>query len=404
MAGVMYNHKCELDERISALRERAVAHLSEGWDRRRQVIARAPGRLEVLGGHTDYNEGFVLAVATEQATVVAAARREDSLVRAWTDCDESEADFDITRLDEGPWGQWWDYLAGVISELRAQDCMRVGADVAIVSDVPVGGGVSSSAALEVAGAIVMSELSGCEVEPEALALLCQRAENNYVGMNCGIMDQFASVFGRAGHAMWLDCRSREHRAVPMNSDEARFVVCDTNKPRELVDSAYNERRETCERAAEVLGARALRDVDEQMLAANAKLLSETQLRRARHVVSENARVNAGAEALERGDMAVLGELLSASHVSLRDDYEVSCEELEIMRNAALGAPGCFGARLMGAGFGGCVLGLVEAATVDEFAAQVGQQYQAETGLEPDIFATAPADGAGLIPDESGEEQ
>ncbi|MFW6437677.1 MAG: galactokinase, partial [Armatimonadota bacterium] len=374
----MYNHDCVMTDRVRALRDRAAAHLAACCDRPPQVVARAPGRLEVLGGHTDYNEGFILAVATEQATVIAAAFRGDHLVRAWSDSDESEADFDLERLDDGPWGKWWDYLAGVFAELRAEGCAPVGADLAVVSDVPVGGGLSSSAAIEVAGAITMSTLAGCEIAPEALGLLCQRAENTYVGMNCGIMDQFASVFGRAGHAMWLDCRSRERRLVQMNSEEARFVVCDTNKPRELVDSAYNERRATCERAAEILGARALRDVDAQMLAANSKLLSETQLRRARHVISENDRVNAGVKALEHGDMAVLGELLNASHVSLRDDYEVSCEELEAMRNAALAAPGCHGARLMGAGFGGCVLALVEAATVDEFAAQVGQQYQAET--------------------------
>lgn len=400
----MYNHKCAMDNRTRALRDRALTRLGECCGRRPSVITRAPGRLEVLGGHTDYNEGFVLAVATEQATVIAAARRGDHLVRAWTDCDESEADFDIERLDEGPWGKWWDYLAGVIDELAGEGCAPVGADLAIVSEVPVGGGVSSSAAVEVSTAIAMSTLAGCEVEPETVALLCQRAENRYVGMNCGIMDQFASVFGRVGHAMWLDCRSRERRLVPMNSEEARFVVCDTNKPRELVDSAYNERRATCERAAKILGARALRDVDEQMLAARGKLLDETQLLRARHVVSENDRVQAGVKALEHGDLDVLGELLNASHVSLRDDYEVSCAELEAMRNAALAAPGCFGARLMGAGFGGCVLALVQTVVVDEFAAQVGQQYQAETGLEPDIFATVPADGAGLIPHESEEDK
>lgn len=400
----MYNHECEVDERVGALRDRAVARLGTRFGVDPEAIARAPGRVEVLGGHTDYNEGFVLAVATEQATVVSAARRDDHILRAWTECDDSEADLDITRLDDGPWGKWWDYPAGVVAEFRAEGCPVVGADLAIVSDVPVGGGVSSSAAIEVSTGIAMSTLAECEIEPEALALLCQRAENSYVAMNCGIMDQFASVFGRAGHAMWLDCRSRERRLVPMNSDHARFVVCDTNKPRELVDSAYNERRATCERAAEILGARALRDVDEQTLAASGKLLDETQLRRARHVVGENARVNAGAEALERGDMDVLGELLNASHVSLREDYEVSCAELESMRNAALGVPGCFGARLMGAGFGGCVLALVQTATVEDFAAQVGQQYQAETGLDPHIFATNPADGAGLIPHESEEDR
>lgn len=393
-----------MDARTRALRERSTARLGECCDRRPHAIARAPGRLEVLGGHTDYNEGFVLAVGTEQATVIAAARREDTLIRAWTDCDQSEADFDTTRLDEGPWGRWWDYLAGVASELRAEGCPPVGADIAIVSEVPVGAGVSSSAAVEVAAAVALSTLARCRIEPEALALLCQRAENEYVGMRCGIMDQFASVFGRPGHAMWLDCRTRERRLVPMNSDAARFVVCDTNTPRELVDSAYNERREQCERAAALLGARALRDVDARMLAAGVKLLDETLLRRARHVVSENARVSAGVKALRTGDMPTLGALLSASHVSLRDDYEVSCPQLEAMRDAALATPGCLGARLMGAGFGGCVLALVESAAVRRFAAQVEQRYRADTGLEPQIFATAPADGAGRIPREGEGER
>ena len=398
----MYTYEHTLTERTRVLRDAAVARLQARFGVEPEAVARAPGRLEVLGGHTDYNEGFVLAVATEQATVIAGARSGDSLLRAWTDCDESEAAFDIRRVDEGPWGRWWDYPAGVIAELRSEGCEPVGADLAVISDVPIGGGVSSSAALEVACALVMAGLAGCTVDAEALALLCQRAENDYVGMRCGIMDQFASVFARAGHAMWLDCRSRERRLVPMNSDDARFVVCDTNTPRELVGSAYNERRESCERAAEILGVDALRDVDEEALAAGAELLSETQRRRARHVVGENARVNAGVEALQAGDMDTLGELLNASHASLRDDYEVSCPELEAMRTAALGSPGCFGARLMGAGFGGCVLALVEAGLVDDFAARVGQQYQAETGLTPQIFATAPADGAGMIAFESEE--
>ncbi len=396
----MYN-QCAPDEPLCRA---ALAGLEDCCEREAEVIARAPGRLEVLGGHTDYNEGFVLAVATEQATTVAVAARDDHLIRAWTDCDESEADFDIRRLDQGPWGRWWDYLAGVASELMAEGCPVVGADVAIASDLPIAGGVSSSAAIEVASALAFSTLAGCAIEPEALALLCQRAESDYVGMHCGIMDQFASIFGRAGHAMWLDCRTRERRMVPMRSTDARFVVCDTKKPRELVESAYNERREECERAAALLGAAALRDVDEAMLAERAGVLDETLLRRARHVVTENARVQAGVEALEAGDMPLLGELLSASHVSLRDDYEVSCEELEAMRDAALSQPGCFGARLFGAGFGGCVLALVEATAVDDFAAQVAGRYQAQTGLQPHIFATAPADGAGLMPREGEGER
>ena len=395
----MYNHECRMDAPTRRLAQRAADELLARFDCHPEVVARAPGRLEVLGGHTDYNEGFVTAIAIEQATVVAAAKREDRLLRAWSDCDESEATFDLDRLDEGPWGRWWDYLAGVVRELGTEGCAVPGANVAIASRVPVGGGVSSSAALEVSGAIALSALADCEVDAEALALLAQRAENNYVGMRCGILDQFTSVFARKGQILWLDCRTRERRLVRMAADSVRFVVCDTKKPRELVSSAYNERRAQCERAASILGVPALRDVDEEMLAARADLLDDTLLRRARHVVSENRRVLDGVGAIEAGDMEALGALLNAGHVSLRDDYEVSCAELEAMRDAALDTPGCYGARLVGAGFGGCVVALVSVEAEAEFAAQVERVYEAQTGLRPAIFGTDAADGAGLVPAE-----
>jgi len=392
----VYNHLCASDARTRHLAGQAVESLQSLCGRAPDVVARAPGRLEMLGGHTDYNEGFVAAIAIEQATVVAAARREDAIVRARTDREGGQAEFDLRRLDAGPWGAWWDYVAGVAGELQREGCAPPGADIAIASDVPVGGGVASSAALEVACAIALSTLAGCTVEPEALALLCQRAENDFVGMRCGILDQFACVFGRPDRVMWLDCRTRERRLVEMGAAGLRFVVCDTRKPRELVDSAYNERRQQCERAAGCLGVAALRDVDLRMLEERAHLLDETLLHRARHIVSENERVQAGVAALEAGDVEALGELMNASHVSARDDYEVSCAELEAMRNAALAAPGCHGARLVGAGFGGCVMALVDASTVDEFAAQTAEEYEQETGLTPEIFATRAGDGAGRV--------
>jgi len=376
---VVYNHHCRPDAPTRRLARQGVDALRRHFGTTADVAARAPGRLEVLGAHTDYNEGFVTAIAIERATVVVAARRPDRLVRAWS-----------------PWGDWRDYLAGVCAELAAEGCVPGGADVAIVGDVPVGGGVSSSAALEVACAVALSSLAGCTLGPERLALLCQRAENEYVGMRCGILDQFTSVFGRPERVMWLDCRTREHRLVPMAGMSARFVVCDTNRPRELVGSAYNERRAQCERAAQVLGVRALREIDSATLRARAGELDATLLRRARHVVSENERVQAGVAALERGDAVVLGELINASHLSLRDDYQVSCPELEAMRAAALDAPGCLGARLVGAGFGGCVMALVEEECVGEFVPQVESSYRQATGLEPSIFATGAADGAGIV--------
>ncbi len=386
-----------MDAPTRALAGRAETEFRNRFEREPDVIARAPGRLEMLGGHTDYSEGFIMALAIERATVVAAGERDDLHLRAWSDCDETEASFELSRLDEGPWGRWWDYVAGVAQELAAEGCEVPGADLAIVSDVPVGGGVSSSAAIEVATAIALSTLAECSIDPETLALLCQRAENEFVGMRCGILDQFTSVFARTERVLWLDCRTLKRRLVKMGSDEARFVVCDTKKPRELVGSAYNERRAQCEQASELLGVRTLRDVDEPTLDANADLLGGTLLRRARHVVTENQRVQQGVKVLEAGDVEALGTLLNQSHLSLRDNYEVSCRELEAMREAALEATGCFGARLIGAGFGGCVLALVRAEAEDEFITTVARRYETQTGLGPAIFGTDAADGAGLIP-------
>ncbi len=393
---MLYNHRCRVDAGTLRLAEDAVTALRTRLGARAEVIARAPGRLEVLGAHTDYNEGFVTAIAIEQATVVAGAHRHDTLLRVWSDHAGEVVELDLRRLDAGPWGDWRDYVAGVCVELVAEGCEPPGADLAVAGDVPVGGGVSSSAALEVACAIALSSLAGCTIAPERLALLCQRAENDYVGMRCGILDQFTSVFARDGRVMWLDCRTREHRLVSMTGMSARFVVCDTNKPRDLVESAYNERRAQCERAAQILGLAALRDIDSRTLRARAAELDETLLRRARHVVSENERVQAGLAALEAGDAAALGALINASHVSLRDDYEVSCPELEAMREAALAAEGCYGARLVGAGFGGCVMALVDAGDVEALRRQVADGYRAATGLEPSIFATGAADGAGIV--------
>jgi len=361
-----------------------------------QTVARAPGRLELFGAHTDYNEGYVASIAIRQAAVAAVSSRADGMVRAVSDQESGPANFSVDELDAGADGQWWDYLAGVIKLLREHGCQIGGADVALVSDVPVGSGVSSSAAVELAYALALAAAAEFEIGAEELALLCQRAENEYVGMRCGILDQFSSTFGQAGRAMWLDCRTLERRAVPITDDRAQFVVCDTRKPRELVGSAYNERRGQCEEAARLLGVGALRDLDTATLERRASELNGTLLRRARHVVSENERVHEGVSLLEAGEMAGVGDVINRTHESLRDDYGVSCPELEAMRAAALDAPGCYGARLVGAGFGGCVMALVDASGVEEFIAQVGARYEAATGLVPRIFATQACDGAGVL--------
>ena len=392
----MYNHSSRVaDERARRLAARAGRALRERHGAEPAVISRAPGRLELFGAHTDYNEGFVCAIAIDRSVVVAAAARADEVVRVWSDATDEEAVLDISGPEAGPAGKWWDYLAGVIWALRERGCRVGGADLVVLSDVPIGGGVGSSAAVEIAYALALAALADLDIEAKELGLLCQRAENEYVGMRCGILDQFTSLLGRRDHAMWLDCRSREHRLVPIRSHDVRFVVCDTRKPRELVDSAYNQRRAECEEAARLLGVRALRDVDSAALRAKQDLLPATLLKRARHVVTENERVAEGVALLEAGDIAALGEVLGRIHVSLRDDYEVSCPELEAMREAALAAPGCHGARMVGAGFGGCVIALVAADTIERFAVQVGEEYERATALKPEIFATQAAEGAGL---------
>lgn len=370
--------------------------LREEFDAQASTVARAPGRLEIFGAHTDYNEGYVAAIAIEQAAVVAISPRDDGLVRARSDQQAEPVAFMLDNIADGPSGHWWDYLAGVIRLLAEHGCEVTGADLALTSDVPVGSGVSSSAAVELAYALALTDAFDCEIPREELALLCQRAENEYVGMRCGILDQFSSTFGEPDRVMWLDCRTLQRRLVPMTGDRARFVVCDTRKPRELVGSEYNKRRGQCEEAARLLGVGALRDMNPETLRERSGELSPMLLRRARHIVSENERVQRGVELLAAGDMAGVGAVINATHESLRDEYEVSCDELEAMREAALAAPGCYGARLVGAGFGGCVMALVATDETEDFITRVGEQYHAATGLTPRVFATRPSAGASVV--------
>ena len=393
----MYNHsRFGAEQRSQGMSARAQRSLRERYDAQSAVVSRAPGRLELLGGHTDYNQGFVCAIAIERSAVVAAAPRDGGLVRVWSEAMGEDACFSLADAEDGAVGTWRDYLAGVIWALREWGCPVTGADLVVVSDVPVAGGVSSSAAVEVAYALALTSMAGFTMAPKELALLCQRAENEYVGMRCGILDQFTAVLAGRGQAMWLDCRSREHRLVPVAGQDLRFVVCDTRKPRELVVSRYNELRAQCEEAARLLGVPALRDLDSATLQAKQRLLTETLTKRVRHVVTENERVQEGLALLEAGNIAGLGDLLSRIHVSLRDDYEVSCPELEAMREAALAAPGCHGARLVGAGFGGCVIAVVDTDAVAQFQAQVAQEYEQAIGMTPVIFATQPGEAAGLL--------
>jgi len=361
-------------------------------------IARGPGRVNLIGEHTDYNGGFVLPIAIDRDVAIAFRANGTDRVRLYSMDFEQDAEWSLTALAFDPDRRWTNYVRGVAQCMQEASLATEGFDGVVQGNVPIGSGLSSSAAFEVAAAQTFLDLSGQQLDPRDMALLCQRAENTFVGVNCGIMDQFISVFGQAGHAVLIDCRSLEHQLVPVGDGHARIVVCDTSVKRELAASAYNERRAQCEEAARVLnaavgGVEMLRDVTPDALAAHSDKLDPVVLKRARHVVSEDERTTRGVAMLQAGNLAEFGRLMNASHDSLRDDYEVSCEELDAMVTAARAVGGVFGARMTGAGFGGCTVNLVTPDAVDEFCERVPAAYKASTGLEAKLYVCEPAQGA-----------
>jgi galactokinase len=357
-------------------------------------VVRAPGRVNLIGEHTDYNDGFVLPLALERAVWIALRPRSDGRVRVVsTDYDEV-AEFPLDGVERGG-PAWSEYLKGTAWALAGAGHELGGWEGAMGSDVPIGAGLSSSAAVELATARAFAAASGLEWDPAGMARLAQKAENEWVGMNCGIMDQMISAVGREGHAVLIDCRSLDTETVPV-PDGTVVVVLDTATRRGLVDSEYNERRQRCEVAAAHFGIPALRDLTPELLAARADELDALTARRARHVVTENARTEAAALAMRQGDAATLGRLMDESHASLRDDFEVSSEALDTMVAIARGRPGCLGARMTGAGFGGCAVALVDAGGAEAFTAAVASEYHDRTGLEPQVYVTAGSAGAAVV--------
>ncbi len=358
------------------------------------VIVRAPGRVNLIGEHTDYNQGFVLPMAIDCDVRIAAHARSDRAVRLYSvdfdQCDTFDLS-DVSRLDTG--STWANYVRGVADVLQREGYALRGLDAVIEGNVPIGAGLSSSAALELASVTAFRLLNGLLVSPVHAALLCQRAESEFVGVRCGIMDQFISSLGRAGHALLIDCRSLEHSLVPLLPD-ATVVVVDSAVCRGLIESAYNERRAQCEEAARRLGVPALRDLSVHELATCLDGLPPAVARRSQHVVSENQRVLDSVAALRSGDTTALGALLNASHASLRDLFEVSTPELDTLVGIEQSAPGCLGARLTGAGFGGCTVALVWNHAVEAFKEAVRTEYQARTGNAPRFYVCKAADGAG----------
>lgn len=348
-------------------------------------LIRSPGRVNLIGDHTDYNDGFVLPMAIDRGTYLAYTLRDDTLVRLAAE-GHDPVEFDLSAVERGG-PAWGEYVKGVAWATGA----TTGFDGAVAGDLPVGAGLSSSASLELAAARAFGEAAGGRWSPVEAASAAQRAENDWVGMACGIMDQLVIATGVTGHAVLIDCRSLETRPVPIPS-EVVVVVLDTGTRRELVGSGYNERRMTCEQAAAALGVSSLRDLTIDDLDSAARTLDDVSFRRVRHVVTENVRVEHAAGALAGGDLVAVGALMADSHQSLRDDYEVSSDALDAMVAAAQAAPGCVGARMTGAGFGGAAVALIHREGIEDFTEEASKQYTRATGITPDILVTVPAAG------------
>ena len=360
-------------------------------------VFRAPGRVNLIGEHTDYNDGFVMPAAIGFYSHAAIGERVDETLSVYSEQFQETVEFSPGQLAGPPHKHWSDYVRGVAAVLQEEGYPWKGAELVIDSQVPIGAGLSSSAAIEVATAFALTSLGGLTIPLLEVARLCQRAENTYTGARCGIMDQFVSCFGRQDHALMLDCRSLEatYLQLPPN---VRLVICNTMVRHELAGGEYNERRASCERVVETIGkfrpeVRALRDLTLEDLEHYRNQISSVDFRRCRHVITENDRVEDAKATIEGADLARFGELMYLSHDSLDRDYEVTCGELNIMVNLARELEGVYGARMTGGGFGGCTINLVESKMVPEFQATVAREYEKLTGLSPQIFVSAAAAGA-----------
>ncbi|HET9983116.1 MAG TPA: galactokinase [Longimicrobiales bacterium] len=354
---------------------------------------RSPGRVNLIGEHTDYNDGFVLPIAIDREVRIALRPRADERVVVHSLDYDAALDFAVTSIHRDG-GSWMEYVKGVAWALRDAGHRLAGWEGVMAGDVPRGAGLSSSAAVEIATLRAFAAAAGIPWRPAEMARLAQRVENAWIGVASGIMDPLVAARGRNGHALLIDCRSLDIVAAPLPG-AAAVVVLDTGTRRGLVDSAYNERRRQCQLAAEHFGVPALRDLDAPALESRSGGLDPTALARARHVVTENERTLRAADALHRGDVAALGRLMSESHSSLRHDFEVTNDALDAIVEIAQDRPGCFGARMTGAGFGGCAVALVAVARAEPFVEEVRARYAAATGLAARGYVCRAADGASV---------
>jgi galactokinase len=373
--------------------------LEQAWGSAPDVF-QAPGRVNLIGEHTDYNDGFVLPAAIQLQTRAAITQVSGRQVFVESTAYSDKIEFGLDDPKPAPRKHWSDYVRATAWSLERQGIGLKGARLFLDSDIPPGAGLSSSAALEVASAYALLSNTGVTLAPAEIAKVCHRAENEFIGIRSGIMDQFVSCNGRSGYALMLDCRSLEVRYVPVPRDIV-LMVCNTMVRHELASGEYNSRRRECEEGVAVLsrfvpGIRALRDVTQEQLARFSAELDPVIHRRCRHVIGENRRVLLATQALETGDLGTFGALMKASHQSLRLDYEVSCPELDLMCELALGVSGVYGARMMGGGFGGCVLAVTETSAGENFRHTVAAAYRQRTGVDCEIYECSTADGAGRL--------
>ena len=375
--------------------EKLKAAFSQKYDGAQARIFRAPGRVNLIGEHTDYNDGFVMPCAIDFATYVAASPRDDRKIRITSLNFPGEYEFDLDNGEVETAESWARYVEGVASILEREGHRLKGANLLIESNVPIGAGLSSSAALEVSTGFALASISGENIEKWSLAKIGQRAEHEYAGVRSGIMDQFASAFGVKNHALFLDCRSLEWEPIPLGA--ARFIICNTKTKHDLADGEYNQRRADCEEAAALLGKDSLRDVSLDEFNEKSEALPERIRMRARHVISENLRVLDAVESLKNNDLVRFGQLMDASHESLRADYEVSSKELDLMVEIVRAQPGVLGSRMTGGGFGGCTVNLLERDVSESFIETVSAQYKSATGISPEIYVCNPERGVSEMP-------
>ena len=376
------------------LRERVEQAFEEQFGSHATFVVRAPGRVNIIGEHTDYNDGFVLPMAIDRAVWMALRSRDDGRVFVRSLEQAQPTDFALDNIQHTAEG-WSEYVKGMAAMLQEAGYDLEGWEGVLSSDVPVGSGLSSSAALEMGVGCAFAAVSDFPFDGVEMARLGQKTENEWVGANTGIMDQMISANGQEGYALLIDCRDLSTQPIPL-PEGAAVVIMDTMTRHSHTESGYNERRASCEKAADYFDVSHLRDVRFEQLQDAESELDEVTYRRARHVITENQRVMDAVQAMKAGDAATLGALMNASHASLRDDFEVTNEALDIMAGVAQAQPGCYGARMTGGGFGGCAVALVQADMAEEVATAVAREYEAATDLNPKIYVTSATGGTAVV--------